>query len=96
MASVNTSNVWGPHTNHLRLKVLTIAPHALASATRLLRSLLLVFSWSVRKASLDSPTDRRLAHLNSASYKHKLASLPVSRPRTTLKVLLKHSHGALI
>ena len=58
------------------------------------RPLLILFS-TVRKASLNRLIDCRLAHLNSVSYREKLALLPVSRPWTTSDVYLKQSHGAL-
>jgi hypothetical protein len=58
--------------------------------------LLSIFFSAVGKALLDRPADRRLAHLNPANGKEKLVPLPVSRPWTSLDVLLKQAHSALI
>src|SRR5215218_9288412 len=50
----------------------------------------------MRKASLDYPADRCLAHLNSTDSIEKRAPLSMGGPGTTLEVFLKQQQGALV
>ncbi len=59
-------------------------------------AILAIFFSAVSKVLLNRPTDRRLAHLNAASCKEKLAPLFVGIPGTSLEVCFKQAHGASI